>query len=120
MLSSFPITTFLFGMPGGTELILILVVILLFFGGKKIPDLMRGIGKGVREFNDAKETVKNEILSSNTPEELKEIYAKYPTLKNQIHPLIMDRKAIIDENTCQLIPENEIVQPLKNQENEFI
>lgn len=64
------------------------------------------------------EMVKNEILSSNTPEELKEIYAKYPTLKSQIHPFIMDRKAIIDGNTSQLIPENEIVQPLKNQENE--
>jgi len=48
-------------MPGGSEWILILLVILLFFGGKKIPDLMRGIGKGVREFNDAKEHVKNEI-----------------------------------------------------------
>ncbi|MEO6820725.1 MAG: twin-arginine translocase TatA/TatE family subunit [Ginsengibacter sp.] len=48
-------------MPGGSEWILIILVILLFFGGKKIPELMRGIGKGVREFNDAKETVKNEI-----------------------------------------------------------
>jgi len=48
-------------MPGGSEWILILLVILLFFGGKKIPDLMRGIGKGVREFNDAKEHVKNEL-----------------------------------------------------------
>ncbi len=52
---------FLLSMPGGTEWILILLVVLLFFGGKKIPDLMRGIGKGVREFNDAKEHVKNEI-----------------------------------------------------------
>lgn len=52
---------FLLSMPGGSEWILILLVVLLFFGGKKIPDLMRGIGKGVREFNDAKETVKNEI-----------------------------------------------------------
>jgi sec-independent protein translocase protein TatA len=51
----------LLSMPGGSEWILILLVILLFFGGKKIPDLMRGIGKGVREFNDAKEHVKNEI-----------------------------------------------------------
>ncbi len=51
----------LLSMPGGTEWILILLVVLLFFGGKKIPDLMRGIGKGVREFNDAKEHVKNEI-----------------------------------------------------------
>ena len=48
-------------MPGGSEWILILLVVLLFFGGKKIPDLMRGIGRGVREFNDAKTNVKNEI-----------------------------------------------------------
>jgi len=54
---------FLFSMPGGTEWILILLVVLLFFGGKKIPDLMRGIGKGVREFNDAKEHLKNEMDS---------------------------------------------------------
>ena len=53
----------LLSMPGESEWLLILLVILLFFGGKKIPDLMRGIGKGVREFNDAKEHVKNEIES---------------------------------------------------------
>jgi len=52
---------YLLSMPGGTEWILILVVILLFFGGKKIPELMRGIGRGIKEFNDAKENVKNEI-----------------------------------------------------------
>lgn len=61
MLLSFLQPVFLLSMPGGSEWILILLVILLFFGGKKIPDLMRGIGRGVREFNDAKETVKNEI-----------------------------------------------------------
>ena len=53
--------TFLFGMPGGTELILILVVILLFFGGRKIPDLMRGLGRGVKEFKDAKGTSPKDI-----------------------------------------------------------
>lgn len=52
---------FLLSMPGGSEWILILLVVLLFFGGRKIPDLMRGIGRGVREFNDAKANVKNEI-----------------------------------------------------------
>ena len=56
---------FLFAMPGGTEWILILLVVLLFFGGKKIPDLMRGIGKGVKEFNDAKDHMKNEIDASS-------------------------------------------------------
>ncbi len=61
MLSNLLKPVLLLSMPGGSEWILILLVILLFFGGKKIPDLMRGIGKGVREFNDAKEHVKNEI-----------------------------------------------------------
>jgi len=57
---------FLFAMPGGTEWILILLVVLLFFGGRKIPDLMRGIGKGVKEFNDAKESMKKDIDSNDS------------------------------------------------------
>jgi sec-independent protein translocase protein TatA len=48
-------------MPGGSEWIIILVVVIIFFGGKKIPELMRGVGKGIREFNDAKNNVKSEI-----------------------------------------------------------
>ena len=44
---------FLFSMPGGSEWILILLVVLLFFGGRKIPELMKGLGKGIREFKDA-------------------------------------------------------------------
>lgn len=51
----------LFSLPGGSEWILIVLVVLLLFGGKKIPELMRGIGKGIREFNDAKTSVKSEI-----------------------------------------------------------
>jgi len=51
----------LLSMPGESEWLLILLVILLFFGGKKIPDLMKGIGRGVREFNDAKEHLKEEL-----------------------------------------------------------
>jgi sec-independent protein translocase protein TatA len=51
----------LLSMPGESEWLLILLVILLFFGGKKIPDLMKGIGRGVREFNDAKDHLKNEL-----------------------------------------------------------
>ena len=52
---------FLISMPGGSEWILIILVVLLMFGGKKIPELMRGVGRGIREFNDAKSNVKNEI-----------------------------------------------------------
>jgi sec-independent protein translocase protein TatA len=51
----------LFSMPGGTEWILIIVAVLILFGGRKIPEFMRGIGRGIREFNDAKSNVKREI-----------------------------------------------------------
>ena len=55
------IQTNLLGMLGTNEIIIILVIVLLLFGGRKIPELMRGLGKGVREFNDAKSNVKREI-----------------------------------------------------------
>ena len=55
------LTTFLIGMPGGSEWIFIILAIILLFGGRKIPELMKGIGKGIREFNDAKSNVKSEI-----------------------------------------------------------
>jgi sec-independent protein translocase protein TatA len=51
----------LLGVLGTNEIIIILVIVLLLFGGRKIPELMRGLGKGVREFNDAKNNVKREI-----------------------------------------------------------
>ena len=51
----------LFGMPGGSEWIFIILAIVLLVGGKKIPELMKGIGKGMREFKDAKDNVKSEI-----------------------------------------------------------
>ncbi|MFM7645710.1 MAG: twin-arginine translocase TatA/TatE family subunit [Sphingomonadales bacterium] len=54
----------LLGMLGTNEIIIILVIVLLLFGGRKIPELMRGLGKGVREFNDAKSNVKREIEES--------------------------------------------------------
>ena len=42
-----------FGMPGVPQIILIAVVILLLFGGRKIPELMRGLGRGIKEFRKA-------------------------------------------------------------------
>jgi sec-independent protein translocase protein TatA len=45
----------------GPHIILIALVVLLLFGGKKIPELMRGLGKGIREFKDAKDNVRREI-----------------------------------------------------------
>lgn len=42
-----------FGFVGGTQVIIILVVVLLLFGGKKIPELMKGLGSGIKEFKNA-------------------------------------------------------------------
>lgn len=52
---------------GGQEIIIILFVILLLFGGKKIPELMRGLGKGIREFNSARATIETEIKEGMRP-----------------------------------------------------
>ena len=65
---------FLLSAPGGSEWILIILAVLILFGGKKIPEFMKGIGRGMREFNDAKNNVKkefedgmNETPKSGTP-----------------------------------------------------
>ena len=51
----------LFSLPGGGEWIFIVLVVVLLFGAKKIPELARGLGKGIREFKDASREIKNEI-----------------------------------------------------------
>lgn len=51
------------GLPGGFEWIVVLFAILLLFGGRKIPELMKGLGKGIREFNAAKDSIKDELES---------------------------------------------------------
>ncbi len=63
---------FLVGPFGTTEIILIIVAMLIMFGGKKIPELMKGIGTGMREFNDAKNSVKTQIEDSMREQPKKE------------------------------------------------
>jgi sec-independent protein translocase protein TatA len=48
------------GPLGFNEILIILVIVLLLFGAKKIPELMRGVGRGMKEFTDAKNNVRNE------------------------------------------------------------
>jgi sec-independent protein translocase protein TatA len=67
-----PSMNLLLSMPGGSEWILIIAIVLLMFGGKKIPELMRGIGKGMREFKDAKDQVSGEIEKGMTEVKKKE------------------------------------------------
>lgn len=60
----------LFSMPSGGEWVIILLGIIVLFGGKKIPELARGLGKGMREFKEAKEGIQNEIeagMKEKTP-----------------------------------------------------
>lgn len=51
----------LMGLPGGWEWIVIALVVVIFFGAKKIPEIARGMGKGIREFKDATKEIKKEI-----------------------------------------------------------
>ena len=53
-------------LPSGSEWLIILLVILLLFGGKKIPELMKGIGKGVRSFKEGMNGMEKEISPENT------------------------------------------------------
>jgi len=54
-------TAFISGMPGGSEVILILFIILLLFGAKKLPELSRSLGKSLSEFKKGKEDLDHEI-----------------------------------------------------------
>ena len=58
----------LFGMPGGWEWVIIIFFVLIFFGAKRIPELAKGLGRGIREFKDAARDIKKDINdASNTP-----------------------------------------------------
>lgn len=50
----------MFGL-GGQEIFFVFIIVLLLFGGNKIPELMRGLGKGIKEFNSARANVEDEI-----------------------------------------------------------
>ena len=64
------VTPLFIGGLGMQEVLLIVLVVLLFFGGKKIPELMKGIGKGVRSFKEGMNNVEKEI------DEIKDIEQK--------------------------------------------
>ena len=60
-----------FGMPGGWEWIVIGLFLVVFFGAKKIPEIARGLGKGIREFKDATKDIKQEIEQGAQSDEKK-------------------------------------------------
>lgn len=58
-------------MPGGMEWLIIIIAILILFGGKKTPEFMRGLGKGIKEFTNAKDCVHKEFRDAIREKELK-------------------------------------------------
>lgn len=76
---------------GFSEILLIGIVILVFFGGKKIPEFMRGLGNGVREFNEAKDNVRRELENG-----MKE--------KDQAKPTVTSSSTIQAGNTPSVQP----------------
>lgn len=66
---------FIFG-QGPWEVFIVFFVVLLLFGGRKIPELMRGIGKGIREFNSARSTIEQEIKEGMRDSDRKELEDK--------------------------------------------
>ena len=75
---------FLIGSFSTTEILLILSVIILLFGAKRIPELARGLGKGIREFQDATKEIRHGIESTapSFP-----VVSSYPTAPLQSQPL---------------------------------
>ncbi|MCM1109275.1 MAG: twin-arginine translocase TatA/TatE family subunit [Clostridium sp.] len=61
-------TLLFIGGLGFSEVLLIALVVLLFFGGKKIPELMKGLGKGVRAFKDGMNEIETDIKENSTDE----------------------------------------------------
>jgi sec-independent protein translocase protein TatA len=61
-------TLLLFGL-GGQEILIIALVVLLLFGGAKIPELMKGLGKGVKSFKDGMKEIDNDVNSEKKEEE---------------------------------------------------
>jgi sec-independent protein translocase protein TatA len=56
------------GIPGGWELFVIVLVIVLLFGGKKIPELAKGMGKGIKEFKEAVKEGEEEVATKSNKE----------------------------------------------------
>ena len=71
------------GPIGFNEILIILVIILLLFGAKKIPELMRGVGKGVREFSDAKNNVRGEIEEASKQKQTEITETKTTTIPGE-------------------------------------
>lgn len=58
------------GMPGGTELLIVLAIVVLLFGAKKIPELAKGFGKGIKNFKEEMKDVDGEVVATDEPKKV--------------------------------------------------
>lgn len=102
---------------GGPEMILIVFVALLLFGGEKLPEIARGLGKGIRDFKDASEGVKREITNQiNNYEEKKPDTPVQPVVETQHelpaateeHTVSAESEGVVDQHDISSPPVNEI------------
>lgn len=108
---------FLFlGDLGGGEIMLILVVILIFFGANKIPELARGLGKGIREFKDASSEIRSEIENAGLPKQNQQYQQptaytapSYDTTPQ--HP-ITDQPVVTSVSSTEPAPETTVAPPM--------
>lgn len=106
--------TFLFlGDLGGGEIMLILVVILIFFGANKIPELARGLGKGIREFKDASSEIRNEIENAGLPKPNQAPQAPaYTAPAYETTPQTLDQPTVTSVSSAEPMAETTIAPPM--------
>ena len=96
---------------GGSEIVLILVVVLLLFGGKKLPELARGLGKGIREFKDASDGVKREIHRNINAMDLDKEEAEETAVNTHSQRHHPTEEAPVDEKVEASAPSIDLAKP---------
>ena len=104
----------LFGMPGGGELFLIVLVIIMFFGSKKIPELARGLGKGMREIKNATNDIQKEIREG--ARELSSVKSTIDDIKGSVDVKKQINNMLDKELSKNPPPQKEHIPPIKETE----
>jgi sec-independent protein translocase protein TatA len=109
---STPLLLFL-GDLGGGEIMLILVVILIFFGANKIPELARGLGKGIREFKDASSEIRSEIEKAGLPNQAPPAQATaYTAPTYETASQTLDQPTVTSVSSVEPVAETTIAPPM--------
>ena len=99
---------FLFLNLGGGEVFIIVLVIIMLFGPDKLPELAKGLGKGLREINDAKDQIQNEIQKS-TSGIREEIQKHTSEMQNEIDKIAQDTKKQINDASHAITEEGNAI-----------